>query len=104
MSGTVHRAALAFIAVLSIGRAATAETNVRVFQINDHLISFYAGRPPQPSHPPSTPDWAADDALNVGVSTYVIHRGDQALVYDTFPLAEPARWVRNYLTKAGIKH
>ncbi len=78
--------------------------NMRVFRINDHLISFYVGRPAQASHPSATANWADDDALNVGVATYVIYRGDQALVYDTFPLMEPARWVRDYLTTAGIKH
>jgi len=87
-----------------MGHVCAADMNMRVFQINDHLISFYIGRPPQPAHPPAASNWADEDALNQGVSTYVIHRGDQALVYDTYPLAEPARWVRDYLTKAGIKH
>ena len=40
----------------------------------------------------------------MGVATYVIHRGDQALVYDAFPYAEEAKFVRDYLTKAGIRH
>jgi glyoxylase-like metal-dependent hydrolase (beta-lactamase superfamily II) len=33
----------------------------------------------------------------------VVHRGDQALVYDSFPYVEEARFVRDYLAKAGIK-
>jgi glyoxylase-like metal-dependent hydrolase (beta-lactamase superfamily II) len=41
--------------------------------------------------------------LNVGVATYVIHRGDAALVYDTYPTTQEAQWVRDYLQKAGIK-
>jgi len=104
MSATARRAAIALLAALSIGHVRAADMNMRVFQINDHLISFYIGRPPQPAHPPATSNWADEDALNQGVSTYVIHRGDQALVYDTYPLPEPARWVRDYLTRAGIKH
>jgi metallo-beta-lactamase superfamily protein len=38
------------------------------------------------------------------VATYVIHRGDEALVYDTYPSAEEVKWARDYLTKAGIRH
>ena len=42
--------------------------------------------------------------MNVGVATYVIHRGDRALVYDTYPSAKQAEWVRQYLVKIGIRH
>jgi len=75
---------------------------MRVFQINDHLISFYDGRPAQPLRPPKGRNWADYGALDVGVSTYVIRRGNQALVYDTFPSIHEAQWVRHYLTKAGV--
>ena len=76
--------------------------NMRVFQINDHLIGFYDGRPAQTVRAPGTGNWADYGALDVGVATYVIHRGGQALVYDTFPTAQEARWVRGYLRKIGI--
>ncbi len=100
------------IALLGIALAVTALTgpagaaveNMRVFTINDHLLAFYDGRPPAPAHPQSAANWADFGALNVGVATYVIHRGDRALVYDSFPYADEAKWVREYLTKAGIKH
>jgi len=104
MYALARSAALALIAVLSMARVSAADMNMRVFQINDHLTSFYIGRPAEAAHSSQGPDWAADDALNVGVSTYVIHHGNHALVYDTFPVAGPAKWVRDYLTKAGIKH
>jgi cyclase len=82
---------------------ATAEIHMRVFPINDHLISFYDGRPPETVRQPDAHNWADYGALDVGVSTYVIHRGDQALVYDTFPTAAEAQWVRDYLAKSGIR-
>ena len=87
-----------------MGHAGAAEMNKQVFQINDHLTSFYVGRPAQPPHPLVASDWADYGAINVGVATYVIHRGDRALIYDTFPSTEAANWVRSYLTKVGIKH
>jgi glyoxylase-like metal-dependent hydrolase (beta-lactamase superfamily II) len=76
--------------------------NMRVFQINDYLLSFYDGRPVEPSRHPQVETWADEGALNVGVATYVIHRGDAALVYDTYPTTQEAQWVRDYLQKAGI--
>ena len=80
------------------------EIDIRVFQINDHLLCFYDGRPAQASHRADTNDWADSSAFDVGVATYAIHRGDAALVYDTYPTTQDAQWVRDYLTKAGIRH
>lgn len=104
MSGCARRVALALVAAVAMGHAGAAEMNKQVFQINDHLIGFYVGRPAQAPHRSGTPDWADYGAINVGVATYVIHRGDSAVVFDTFPSTEPARWVMTYLAKAGIKH
>jgi cyclase len=78
--------------------------NMRVFQINDYLISFYDGRPAESTTPSSNNNWADFGALNVGVATYVVHRGDRALVYDIYPSTQQARWVRDYLAKIGIRH
>ena len=80
------------------------EIDIRVFQINDHLLCFYDGRPAQASHRADTNNWADSSAFDVGVATYAIHRGDAALVYDTYPTTQDAQWVRDYLTKAGIRH
>lgn len=90
--------------LLAAGCADAAEMNMRVFQINDHLLSFYDGRPAETTVPRGGHNWADFGAMNVGVATYVIHRGDRALVYDTYPSTQQARWVRDYLVKAGIRH
>jgi len=82
--------------------AAAAEMRMRVFTINDHLLGFYDGRPPQTPRPPGAQNWADYGALDVGVATYVVHRGNQALVYDTFPTVKEAKWVRDYLSRSGI--
>ncbi len=93
-----------FSTLIAAGFAAAAQTNMRVFQINDHLVGFYDGRPSESEVPRGAHNWADFGAMNVGVATYVIHRGDRALVYDTYPSAQQARWVRDYLAKAGIRH
>src|SRR5471032_1997628 len=92
-----------YVALLAAGFANAAEINMRVFQLNDHLLCFYDGRPPEPTTPPTNRNWADFGAQNVGVATYVIHRGDRALVYDTYPSTQQARWVRDYLVKIGIR-
>ena len=81
-----------------------APMNMRVIEINDHLLGFYDGRPPEPETPPTQSNWADFGAFNVGVATYAIHRGADALVYDTYPGTQDAQWVREYLEKRGIKH
>ena len=98
------RRTLSLLLVILAGQANAGAMNMRVFQINDHLLSFYDGRPPEPSRHPEVKTWADEGALNVGVATYVIHRGNAALVYDTYPTTQEARWVRDYLQKVGIRH
>ena len=95
-------AVLALFCGASIAHA--AEMNMRVMIINDHLLGFYDGRPPETAHPPGVQNWADFGAMNVGVATYVIHRGDRALVFDTFPSTPQAQWVRDYLARSGIRH
>jgi glyoxylase-like metal-dependent hydrolase (beta-lactamase superfamily II) len=77
---------------------------MRVFQINDHLLCFYDGRPAQSTAAPGDHNWADFGAMNVGVATYAVHRGDRALVYDTYPSPQQARWVRDYMENIGIRH
>jgi cyclase len=91
-------------ALLAAGFTDAAEMNIRVLQINDHLLSFYDGRPAEATVSGRVHNWADFGALNVGVATYVIYRGDRALVYDTYPSTQQAQWVRDYLVKAGIRH
>jgi cyclase len=95
---------LSLLLVIAIGQASAGAMNMRVFQINDHLLSFYDGRPAEPLSHPEVETWADEGALNVGVATYVIHRGDVALVYDTYPTVQEAQWVRGYLRNRGITH
>ena len=82
----------ALAALLGAGFADAAAMNMRVFEINDHLLSFYDGRPAETATPAGKPDWADFGAMNVGVATYVIHRAGRALVYDTYPSTQQARW------------
>jgi cyclase len=91
---------------LALAAPATAEDAahaVRAIPINDHLTAFYQGRPDEASVPPGPRHWPDLGAIFVGVATYAVHDGDTALVYDTFTDPASARWVRDWLTKAGVR-
>ena len=77
-------------------------SNIRVLKLTDYLTAFYDGRPAVP--PPKTDKprtWVEYGSMDLGIATYVIHRGNQALVYDTFPTVQQSKWVRNYLEQMG---
>ena len=97
--------ALALLALLWAGQGSAATPiNMRVFRINDHLLCFYDGRPAEASVAPENATWDDAGANYVGVATYAIISGDHALVYDAYPGVKQARWVRDYLEHAGIRH
>ena len=57
---------------------------MKVIEINDHLLAFYAGRDPSGKRVFSADwNWQDDGAMKLGVATYAVHSGDEAIVYDT---------------------
>ncbi len=74
----------------------------QVIPINDHLIAFYDGRNTLRLSP--EPNWVDDAANKLGVATYAIHHGDEAIVFDTFPTIDQAQWQRSTLEGMGITH
>lgn len=97
--------AAAIAVLLGAGSPAqAADDSIRVMRINDHLLAFYQGRPDEASIKPGPKRWPDLGAIFVGVATYAIYQGDSALVYDTFTDTASAKWVRDYLAKAGVSH
>lgn len=74
----------------------------QVIQLNDHLTAFYDGRNTLRISP--EPNWVDDAADKLGVATYAIHQGHDAIVFDTFPTLDQARWQRSTLEAMGITH
>lgn len=100
---TMKSVAFAVVCVLAVLAPVHAGASPRALPINDHLIAFYDGRTPERTYPEW--NWFDDAAMLLGVATYAVYDGDEALVYDTFASVEQARWVRNYLeTELGIEH
>jgi cyclase len=81
---------------------AAAAPAITVSRISDHLLFFFAGREAGPA-PATGKTWVQESAMDLGVGTYAIHRGSEAVVYDTFTSVEQARWVREYLESMGIR-
>ena len=89
--------------LLASGTAHAADKTVRAMPINDHLTAFYQGRPDEATVVPGPKQWPDLGAIFVGVATYAIRDGDTALVYDSFTDTASARWVRDWLAKAGVR-
>jgi cyclase len=91
------------LALVTTCPAAAAEAGIRVMRINDHVVAFYDGRPAERTVDLSKATWADHGANYVGVATFAVHDGDEALVYDTYPSVDQARFVRNWLEQAGVR-
>lgn len=76
---------------------------LRIKHLNDHLIAFYAGRDDTPRLT-SEHNWYDDSAMNLGVCTYAINRGDSAVIYDTFSSVPMAEFARAHLESLGISN
>ncbi len=81
---------------------ATAAPAIKVKVLTDYLIYFFDGRQASERYAKDW-NWFDDAAMKLGVGTYAIHSGDEAYVYDTFTSVAQAKFVRDYLTKLGIK-
>jgi glyoxylase-like metal-dependent hydrolase (beta-lactamase superfamily II) len=96
--------AMLTVSLIAMPARAQIDSNIRVLKLTDYLTAFYDGRPATPPEKSDRPrTWVENGAMDLGVATYAIHRGDKAVVYDTFPTVQQSRWVRNYLEQAGIK-
>lgn len=76
-------------------------STIQVKELNDHLIYFFDGRNSNERYLKEW-NWFDDSAMKLGISTYVIHSGNQAIVYDTFTSVNQALWVRKYMEKIGV--
>jgi len=75
--------------------------HTRVFDAGGGVYAFYDGRIDGYRFAPE-PNWVDDGALSVGIASYAIVSGDEALVYDTHTSTEHARFVRDELESSGV--
>jgi cyclase len=96
--------AMLAVPMASASVTAAVAGEIRVLPVNDHVIAFYDGRPLESSVDMAKATWADHGANFVGVATYAVVDGAEALVYDTYPSIEQARQVRSWLEKRGVRH
>jgi cyclase len=75
---------------------------VRVLRPADGVVAFYDGRIEGHRFAPQ-PNWVDDGALSLGIASYAIVSGEEALVYDTHVSPEHARVIRSTLLDDGVR-
>lgn len=64
------------------------------------VLAFYAGRGDERFM--AGENWVDDGAISLGIASYAVHDGDQALIYDTHVSVPFARAIRAHLEGMGV--
>jgi cyclase len=75
--------------------------HLRVLEPGPGILAFYDGRL-EGYRFDAKPNWVDDGALGLGVASYAIVAGDQALVYDTGTSLAHGRVIREELGRRGV--
>ncbi|HSD23476.1 MAG TPA: MBL fold metallo-hydrolase [Solirubrobacterales bacterium] len=76
--------------------------HLRVLRAADGVYAFYAGRVPGYRFAEG-PNWVDDGAISLGVASYAVVAGPEAIVYDTHVSLEYGRQVRRVLESMGVR-
>lgn len=79
-----------------------ATRHVRILQPAPDVYAFYDGRVENQRFA-DHPNWVDDGALSLGVASYALVSGDEALVYDTHVSLDHAALIRSTLEAKGVK-
>ncbi len=78
----------------------TDTSHLRYLRLTDHLVGFYDGR--VAGHTIED-NWIDDGALSLGICSYALIDGDEAIVYDTHVSVGHALKIRRTVEKLGAK-
>jgi cyclase len=76
--------------------------HVRVLEPEPGILAFYDGRVEGYRFDPK-PNWVDDGALGLGIASYAIVDGDEALVHDTGTTLDHGRFVHEELRRRGAE-
>jgi cyclase len=76
--------------------------HLRVLRLSRHLIGFYDGRISGVRFS-AEPNWVDDGALSLGICSYALVDGSEALVYDTHVSVAHAAAIRRHLEGLGVR-
>jgi cyclase len=75
--------------------------HMRILHPADGIVAFYDGRV-EGYRFADDPNWVDDGALALGIASYAVVDGEEALIYDTHVSVEHARLVREALEAEGV--
>ena len=75
---------------------------MHTLRLSDNLLGFYEGRTPGAGDDPAA-SWVEDGALSLGVCSFAIVDGAEAIVYDTHVSVDRARAIRATLEQLGAR-
>jgi cyclase len=75
---------------------------IRILRPAAGILAFYEGREAGHRFGPR-PNWVDDGALSLGIASYAIVDGEEALVYDTHVSVERGRLIREAVEAAGAR-
>ena len=78
-------------------------THLRVFRPGPNIYAFYDGRVDGYRYA-ADENWVDDGALSLGIASYAIVDGEDALIYDTHISIEYAAFIRKTLADTGVKN
>ena len=76
--------------------------HLRVLDPARGILAFYDGRV-EDYRFAEGPNWVDDGALSLGIASYALVEGDEALVYDTHISVDHARFIRTALEARGVR-
>jgi cyclase len=76
--------------------------HLRTLRLTPNLLGFYDGRVPGQAFG-TEPNWVDDGALELGVCSFALVDGDEALVYDTHVSVAHAAAIRETVERLGAK-
>lgn len=76
--------------------------HLRVLEPHPNILAFYDGRV-EGHHFMAEPNWVDDGALSLGIASYAVISGKEALVYDTHVSKPHAQFIRDTLTARGVQ-
>ena len=79
-----------------------AVEEMRVLEPGAGIFAFYDGRA-ESARPPAEPTWVDAGALSLGIASYALVAGTEAVVYDTHVSVGRARRIRGFLEARGVR-
>ena len=76
--------------------------HIRALRPAERIYAFYDGRIAGYRFD-EQPNWVDDGALSLGIASYAIVGGAEAIVYDTHISVEHARYIRSFLEDLGVR-